>query len=71
MNAVKWVLIDETNGATTQNGSKLSAGVLAHIAEAVANQVNQEFAAEWGAATSIRVGANAKDSNPMNWDIPS
>jgi hypothetical protein len=61
MNAVKWVLLDNTNGATTQNGSKLSPAVLAHIAEAVTSQVNQEFAAEWGAQASIRVGANAND----------
>jgi hypothetical protein len=64
VNAVKWVLIDETNGATTQNGSKLSAEVLEHIAEAVNSQVNQEFAAEWGAQASIRVGANKKDIKP-------
>lgn len=64
MNAVKWVLIDETNGATTQNGSKLSATVLAHIAEAVTSQINQEFAAEWGAQATIRVGANANDIKP-------
>ena len=61
MNAVKWVLIDETNGATTRNGSKLSPAVLANIAEAVTGQLNNEFAAEWGAQASIRVGANAKD----------
>jgi hypothetical protein len=64
VNAVKWVLIDNTNGATTQNGSKLSAGVLANIAEAVTNQVNQEFAGEWGAQASIRVGANKNDIQP-------
>jgi len=61
MNAVKWVLIDETKGATTTDGSKLSAAVLSHIAEAVTSQLNQEFAAEWGAQTAIRVGANAND----------
>src|SRR6201998_3162096 len=58
MNAVKWVLIDSTNGATTQDGSRLSAAVLAHIAEAVQDQVNQEFAAEWGAQATVRVGTN-------------
>ena len=47
MNAIKWVLIDSTNGATTQDGSRLSPAVLAHIAEAVQDQVNKEFAAEW------------------------
>ena len=62
MNAVKWVLIDSTNGATTQDGSKLSPAVLAHIAEAVQDQVNQEFAAEWGAQATLRVGANERHS---------
>jgi hypothetical protein len=67
MNAVKWVLIDSTNGATTQDGSKLSPAVLAHIAEAVQNQVNQEFAAEWGAQATLRVGANPNDIHPGEW----
>jgi hypothetical protein len=67
MNAVKWVLIDDTVGATTTDGSKLSAAVLSRIAEAVTSQVNQEFAAEWGAQVSIRVGANDKDIQPGEW----
>jgi hypothetical protein len=67
MNAVKWVLIDDTNGATTQDGSTLSSDVLKHMAEAVQNQVNQEFAAEWGAQATIRVGANANDIQPGEW----
>ena len=67
MNAVKWVLIDSTNGATTQDGSKLSPAVLAHIAEAVQDQVNKEFAAEWGAQATLRVGANANDIQPGEW----
>src|SRR6516164_5438512 len=67
MNAVKWVLIDSTKGATTQDGSKLSPAVLAHIAEAVQNQVNQEFAAEWGAQATLRVGANSNDIQPGEW----
>jgi len=67
MNAVKWVLIDSTNGATTQDGSTLSPAVLAHIAEAVQAQVNQEFAAEWGAQATLRVGANSNDIQPGEW----
>ena len=67
MNAVRWVLIDSTRGATTQDGSKLSAAVLKHIAEAVEHQVNQEFGAEWGAKATIRVGADAKDIQPGEW----
>jgi len=67
MNAVKWVLIDDTKGTKTSGGDALSAGALALFAEAVANQINTEFAAEWGAKASIRVGANAKDIQPGEW----
>ncbi len=67
MNAVKWVLIDNTNGATTSDGAKLSADVLSHIAEAVSSQVNQEFATEWGARATLRVGADVNDIQPGEW----
>jgi hypothetical protein len=67
MNAVKWVLIDNSKGAATQDGSKLSVDVLNHIAEVVQNQVNQEFAAEWGSQVSIRVGAGLNDTKPGEW----
>ena len=67
MNAVKWVLIDSTKGAATQDGSTLSPAVLVHIAEAVQDQVDQEFAAEWGAHVTIRVGANENDIQPGEW----
>ena len=67
MNIVNWVLIDDTNGATTKNGSKLSGDVLKHIVEAVNDQVNGEFAKEWGASATLRVGANVKDINPGEW----
>src|ERR1700743_338258 len=67
MNSIKWVLIDSTKGATTQDGKTLTPGVLKHIAEAVQSQVNQEFAAEWGAHATIRVGANEKDIQPGEW----
>lgn len=66
MNAVKSVLIDSTKGATPKDGSKLSPAVLNHIAEAVQTQVNQEFAAEWGAQASIRAGT-AADIQPGEW----
>jgi hypothetical protein len=67
MNAVRWVLVDQTNGAATSDGGKLSAAVLSHIAEAVGSQVNQEFAAEWGAQAAVRVGKNATDIQPGEW----
>ena len=66
MNAVKWVLIDSTKGVTTQDGSKLSPAVLNQIAEAVQDQVNHEFAAEWGAQATIRVGT-ADNIQPGEW----
>ena len=66
MNAVKWVLIDSTKGATTQDGSKLSPAVLNNIAEAVQDQVNGEFASEWGAKVTIRVGT-LNDVQPGEW----
>jgi hypothetical protein len=67
MNAVRWVLIDSTNGATRRDGSTITPAVLAHIAEAVQNQVQREFAAEWGAQATLRVGANANDIQPGEW----
>ncbi|HEY8096772.1 MAG TPA: hypothetical protein VIE65_11880, partial [Methylobacter sp.] len=67
MNEVKWVLIDNSKGATTQDGSTLSRDVLSHIAEAVQNQVNQEFVAEWGAKATIRVGTSLNDIQPGEW----
>jgi len=67
MNSVKWVLIDNSKGAPTQDGSKLSTDALNHIAEVVQNQVNQEFASEWGSQVSIRVGANLTDIKAGEW----
>lgn len=67
MNSVRWVLIDQTSGAKTQDGSTLSAAVLSHIAEAVMSQVNNEFASEWGAQATIRVGASPNDIQPGEW----
>jgi hypothetical protein len=67
MNAVKWVLIDDTKGAKTKKGAALSPTALGNIAEAVQSQVNGEFAAEWGARTTIRVGEQLKDVKPDEW----
>ncbi len=67
MNAVKWVLVDSTKGATTQDGSRLSPAVLNHIAEAVQDQLNQEFATEWGAKAMVRPGSSEKDIRPGEW----
>lgn len=68
MNAVKWVLIDKTTAdGTTKDGSKLSPAALANIAEAVQDQVNNEFADEWGARVAVRVGADLNDAQPGEW----
>jgi hypothetical protein len=67
MNAAKWVLIDNSNGAATRDGAKLSLDVLKRIAEAVEDQVNHEFAAEWGAQVKLRVGSDPKDIQPDEW----
>jgi hypothetical protein len=67
MNTVKWVLIDQSQGATTKDGKKLSASVLSLIAEAVNSQVQDEFAKEWGTNASVRVGKNDKDIQPGEW----
>jgi hypothetical protein len=67
MNTMKWVLFDRTNGAKTKDGSKLTADALRHMAEAVQAQVNEEFAAEWGAEATIRVGASASDVKAGEW----
>jgi hypothetical protein len=67
MNSVKWVLIDQTKGNPTQDGSKLSPKVLANIADAVKQQINGEYAKEYGAQVDIRVAANDKDIQPGEW----
>lgn len=67
MTKSKWVLIDQSNGAVTKDGSKLSPEALGRIAEAVQAQVNKEFSAEWGGQTRIRVGANPKDIKADEW----
>ena len=56
-----WVLIDETNGAKCSNGEVLTASALASMAEAVNAQLNNEFAAEYGGAVTVRVGAGPTD----------
>jgi hypothetical protein len=59
-----WVLIDNSKGAKCADGTSLSAGALAHIAEAVMAQMNNEFADEYGGTVQIRVAANGKDVRP-------
>jgi hypothetical protein len=67
MKVTKWVLLDRTRGAKTKDGAKLSPEVLLRIAEAVTNQLNQEFAQEWGGQVMVRVGTDPKDIQPGEW----
>jgi hypothetical protein len=67
MNATNWVLFDRTQGSPTHGGQKVSLETLGLIAEAVQEQVNNEFAAEWGSQTKIRVGKDANDINAGEW----
>jgi hypothetical protein len=66
MNAVNWVLLDSSSGAATQDGSRIVPLVLDQIAEVVQDQVNQEFAAEWGGKATIRAGAS-ENIKPGEW----
>ena len=66
-NTVKWVLVDNSQGATTQDGSTLSTAVLELIAEAVTAQINNEFAEVWGGAAEMRVAAGPNDIRPDEW----
>jgi len=63
----RWVLIDLTGGVQTRDHSAISPAALEHVAEAVAAQVNGEFAEHWGARASIRVGAGADDIEAGEW----
>jgi len=67
MNMMKWVLFDRTKGATTQDGKRLTAEAMRQMAEAVQAQINEEFAAEWGAQAEIRIGTGASDVKRGEW----
>jgi hypothetical protein len=55
------VLIDETAGAATTGGEKLTPAALAAMALAIQTQLNDDVAPEWGGAYTVRAGANSKD----------
>lgn len=67
MNTMHWVLFDRTEGAKTGDGEKLTPTAMKHIADAVQAQINEEFAAEWGAQAYIRVGVSASDIKAGEW----
>lgn len=61
----QWVLIDETNGAATQDGKKLSKTILQLVATAIEMQGNLHYRPEHGGDTfSVRVGDGPSDVKP-------
>lgn len=66
-NTMNWVLVDNSQGATTQDGSMLSHAALEMIAAAVQEQINGEFADEWGGQAALRAGVGLNDIRPGEW----
>lgn len=64
MSLVRFVLLDESNGATTIAGESMTAGALSAIATACEVQLNRDFSAEWGGNYSVRAGTGAGDIQP-------
>jgi hypothetical protein len=62
-----WILIDETKGATTKKGHKLTQKALHRIASAVSRQMNEEYAEEYGGTAKIRVARSKKDIRRGDW----
>jgi hypothetical protein len=58
MTTMTFVMVDHSNGGSVQDGSALTASVLAAISEVIAKQLNDEFAQEWGGTYASRVGAS-------------
>lgn len=63
----RFVLLDESAGATTGDGSALTAQILSDIAAACTVQLNRDLSAEWGGNYEVRVGAGAGDIQPGEW----
>jgi hypothetical protein len=59
-----WVLIDETNGAKTADGSSLDPATLQRIASACDAQMNGEFANHYGGQYQVRAGRDKDDVRP-------
>lgn len=60
-NVTKWVLLDESDGAKTGDGSSLTPEVMAEIAAACNDQLNNEFASYYGGDYEVRVGKDSTD----------
>lgn len=61
---IRWVFIDESEGAACANGDKLSPLALATILELALLQLNGEFSDEYGGRFTGRIGASASDIQP-------
>lgn len=61
---MRFVLIDESNGATTSSGQAMTPAVLTQIAQAAEVYLNRDVAAEWGGNYRVRAGAGASDVQP-------
>lgn len=64
MSLLRFVLLDESNGATTIAGESMTPGALATIAAATQIQLNRDFSAEWGGNFTVRSGTGAGDIQP-------
>jgi len=63
--AQAWVLIDETNGATTGDGNKVTYAVLEQIAAAITLQQARDYGPECGGpAVTMRAGGGPNDVQP-------
>lgn len=62
---MQFVLIDETNGATTGDGSALTPAILASIAAAAQLALNRDYSPNCGGGDfAVRDGANSTDVQP-------
>jgi hypothetical protein len=60
----KWVLIDQSSGAKTSDGSSLDHAALVRIASCCDAQMNNEFSQFYGGSYQIRAGENPTDILP-------
>lgn len=61
---MRYVLIDETNGATTSSGEKLTPQLLALACQAMNVYLNRDVAQHWGHGGMVRPGSGPTDIQP-------
>lgn len=61
---MKYVLLDETNGATTSSGEKLTPQLLALAAQVATVFLNRDVAQHWGSGGMVRAGSSPTDIQP-------